>query len=357
VGSNVSVYSVNGGMNNQSTPGIEAMLDVEYAFGIAYPAKATFYTTAGSPPFHTDNQTTVNSNEPYQDWLDFVFNQTQAELPRVISTSYGDDEQTVPRSYALRVCAGFAQLGARGVSGKQQSSLARKDGLRSCAVVFSSGDGGVGDGATSMTYTRCYANDGSGRREFLPTFPATCPYVTSVGSTRYIKPETAADFSGGGFSNYFSRPLYQALAVPGFLSHLPNTTYAGLYNATGRGVPDISAQGAKFEIRSYGEWTTASGTSASAPSVAGLLAKLNALRLQAGMPSIGFVNPLLYGGAATARGFHDITTGSNPGCGTPGFNATSVSTSSIPKRIFHADTWGRRDGTRSPGLERRTSLS
>ena len=44
-----------------------------------------------------------------------------------MSTSYGEDEQTVPESFARRVCADFAQLGARGVT-----------------LVFSSGDGGVG---------------------------------------------------------------------------------------------------------------------------------------------------------------------------------------------------------------------
>lgn len=30
--------------------------------------------------------------------------------PAVISTSYGDAEQTVPRSYAVNVCRGFAKL-------------------------------------------------------------------------------------------------------------------------------------------------------------------------------------------------------------------------------------------------------
>jgi tripeptidyl-peptidase-1 len=117
VGQNVTVFSVNGGINNQSAPGGEAELDTQYAFGIGYPAKATFYTTAGRPPIQYDNFTTSNSNEPYQDWLDYILKQSKSELPLVISTSYGDDEQSVPRSYAQRVCAGMAQLGARGVTG------------------------------------------------------------------------------------------------------------------------------------------------------------------------------------------------------------------------------------------------
>lgn len=47
------------------------------------------------------------------------------DLPNTISTSYGDDEQTVPLDYATEVCNNFATIGARGVS-----------------ILFSSGDDG-----------------------------------------------------------------------------------------------------------------------------------------------------------------------------------------------------------------------
>ncbi|KAF8835708.1 hypothetical protein BDN67DRAFT_403352, partial [Paxillus ammoniavirescens] len=36
---------------------------------------------------------------------------------------------------------------------------------------------------------------------------------------------------------------------------------------------------------------------------------------------IGFINPLIYSANFT-DGFHDITNGTNQGCGTLGFNAT-----------------------------------
>jgi len=55
-----------------------------------------------------------DTNEPYLDWLNFILNQTS--IPQTITTSYGDDEQSVPNDYADSVCNGFAQLGARGVS-------------------------------------------------------------------------------------------------------------------------------------------------------------------------------------------------------------------------------------------------
>jgi tripeptidyl-peptidase-1 len=37
-----------------------------------------------------------------------------------------------------------------------------------------------------------------------------------------------------------------------------------------------------------------SGTSASAPAIAGIFAKLNDQRLKAHLPPLGFVNPLIY---------------------------------------------------------------
>ena len=81
------------------------------------------FSTGGSPPFKPDSNTLNNTNEPYLDWLTFILNQTT--IPQTITTSYGDDEQSVPPDYANSVCNGFAQLGAKGIS-----------------VMFSSGDFG-----------------------------------------------------------------------------------------------------------------------------------------------------------------------------------------------------------------------
>lgn len=50
-------------------------------------------STGGSPPFNPDSQTPTDTNEPYLDWLNFVL--AQSSIPGVITTSYGDDEQTV----------------------------------------------------------------------------------------------------------------------------------------------------------------------------------------------------------------------------------------------------------------------
>jgi tripeptidyl-peptidase-1 len=85
----------------------------------------------------------------------------QQTIPQTISTSYGDDEQTVPQDYAESVCNLFAQLGSMGVS-----------------VLFASGDIGVGGGS-------CHSNDGTNSVKFIPIFPPSCAfYVFSTTNSR-----------------------------------------------------------------------------------------------------------------------------------------------------------------------------
>ncbi|KAG1763179.1 peptidase S8/S53 domain-containing protein [Suillus occidentalis] len=296
-GSNYTSVSIHGGKNNQSSEaaGLEANLDTQFGFGLTWPTPGTFFSTGGEPIFNPDLLTGTDTNEPY----------SYDTIPQSISTSYGDDEQTVPRSYATRVCNGMAALGARGVS-----------------IIFSSGDGGVGDGVVYPDKPlghQCYSNDGLKTPMFLPVFPASCPYVTAVGGTVHI-PETAANFSGGGFSNYFHRPSYQDAAVSAYLATLAPGTYNGLYNSTGRAYPDVSSQSASFSVIYQGQATPLDGTSCAAPAFAAFISMLNDARLSAGKTALGFLNPFLYSTGYTA--LNDITEGRNPGCQTEGFNAT-----------------------------------
>lgn len=192
---------------------VEGDLDGELVIGISYPTPFSSWVTGGAPPFIPDIATPTDTNEPYLSWLNFVLE--QKSVPLVISTSYADDEQTVPYSYAKRVCDGFMALGARGIS-----------------VVFGSGDYGVGADGT------CFSNKDNTTAMFLPVFPASCPWITSVGATAGYLPEVAVSrfASGAGFSNYFSMPAYQASTVKGYLSKIGNLN-AGLYNASGRAYP------------------------------------------------------------------------------------------------------------------------
>ncbi|KAL9108225.1 MAG: hypothetical protein Q9227_006963 [Pyrenula ochraceoflavens] len=279
---------------------IEGNLDVETILSESYPTPLTAYSTGGSPPFINSTSTPTNTNEPYLVWVERVL--SDASAPNVISTSYGDDEQTVPLSYATTVCNKFAELGARGKT-----------------LMFSSGDSGVGPTGA------CVSNDGKNTTKFLPSFPSSCPFITTVGATQNFTPECAAYnprnrfASGSGFSNYFTRPDYQSEVVPAYIDGLDGL-YDGLYNKTGRAYPDISAQGRAFAIVWNGTNLQVDGTSASTPLAASIITLVNDARIAANKKPLGWLNPWLYtqgGGEA----FTDITCGSAIGCGVAGFPA------------------------------------
>ncbi|KAI9784284.1 MAG: vesicle formation at the endoplasmic reticulum [Geoglossum umbratile] len=298
VGSNFTVVSINGGSNDQNSTlrDEEANLDVQYGISMSYPVPATYYTTAGLGPLVPDLDEPTqadNSNEPYLDFLHYMLALDDCDLPQTLTTSYGEDEQSVPEAYSRTVCTMYAQLGARGVS-----------------VIFSSGDTGVG--------SACLTNDGKNTTRFLPIFPASCPWVTSVGGTFHIQPEQAIFFSSGGFSDRFPRPQYQNEAVESYLTILGDQ-WRGLYNPKGRGFPDVAAQSMNFSYIDQGIPSLVAGTSASAPTFAALIALLNSLRLSSNQPSLGFLNPWLYSTAKSA--FNDISHGGSKGCtGRDGFS-------------------------------------
>ncbi|KAH9062381.1 subtilisin-like protein [Lactarius vividus] len=276
-----TVVEVNRGGYDPTHPNEEANMDIQYAEAMAYPTPHIFYST-GAGPSGTDDD--------YASWLEYILD--QENIPQTISISYSNEEHSLPREYAIYVCDQFANLGVRGVS-----------------VLQSSGNDGIGKGT-------CLRDDGTVR--FEPTFPGTCPYVTVVGGTTDYQPEVAADFSGGGFSDYFQRPSYQEGAVSTFLQHLGNQ-FQGLYNASGRGIPDIAAQAVGFQIFFNGDEQEESGTSLSTPVVAGIISLLNDWLISTGQEPLGFLNPWLYGRGF--RGLTDITEGSNLGCNMDGFSA------------------------------------
>jgi tripeptidyl-peptidase-1 len=228
-------------------------------------------------------------------------------------------------------------------------------------VITSSGDYGTASGyspGTCINKDTGVSNATTG--EFSPQWPASCPWITSVGGTqrfsqsgdvngsvsqtttkttkksRTAVEETAFDVvlsdvhstSGGGFSNVFPVPSYQQKAISTYFdhrhegAHLASLQKNGFFNATriGRGFPDISALASTYLVYIEGVLETVYGTSASAPVFASIIALINNERLNAGKPPVGFVNPVLY---AHPEALNDIQTGANLGCGAdPAFRAT-----------------------------------
>ncbi|KAH8985706.1 subtilisin-like protein [Lactarius akahatsu] len=274
------VVKINGGGNDPTHPHEEANLDIQYAEAMAYPTPHIFYSLGRGPS--RDDWLVI--------WLEYILD--QRDIPQTISISYTYKERWTPREYAFYVCNMFAMLGSLGVS-----------------ILVSSGNDGIGQGT-------CMNKDGMVR--FIPTFPATCPWVTVVGGTTDYEPEAAAVFSGGGFSDHFERPLYQRRSVPTFLEDL-GSRYQGLYNPSGRGIPDIAAQSISLPIFFNGQEQRETGTSGATPIAAGIISLLNDWLISTGRYPLGFLNPWLYGKGLA--GLNDITEGSNPGCGMDGFSA------------------------------------
>ena len=224
---------------------------------------------------------------------------------KVISISYDEDGLSLPMNYQQRQCHEWMKLGLQGVT-----------------VVVSSGDWGVGRSCPGG---------------FFDTMsPADCPFVTTVGATNLTAgsvagktTEQAALLSGGGFSNIFGTPSYQADAVNAYFKNHPppyefynitlNATHTtGQYNRGGRGYPDVAAVGVNFIIWVGEGPTLVEGTSVSTPVFAGLITRINSFRLNAGKKPVGFINPTLY---RHPEVFNDVTVGNNPGCNTAGFSA------------------------------------
>ncbi|KAH8987137.1 subtilisin-like protein [Lactarius hatsudake] len=265
-GATYTVVQVNSGGYDPNNPGTEANLNVQYASGIAYPTPIMYYSIGYGPE---------GKNDPYLSWLDFMLNLDEIDIPRTISSSYANYETELPLDHARAVCDLFMQLGARGVS-----------------VLIASGDEGVGEGGC-MT-------DGNVR--FRPTFPAD------------------SILSGGGFSEYFKRPDYQHDAATTFFEILGNQ-YHGIYNAEGRGFPDIAAQAFDIRIIFRNEYKVLEGNKLlnARPSWQGLSRCLMITGFR--KASVRSAFSTLGSTVSPRAGLNDITSGSNPGCNTDGFSA------------------------------------
>ncbi|GFP57005.1 probable tripeptidyl-peptidase SED2 [Trichoderma asperellum] len=331
---NFSIVSVYGGTSPQGTnfPSSEANQDVQYAVAMGQNVPVRFYATGGRnhdivPDL--DLVDPVNQYlEPYLEFAGHLLNLTDDKLPSVVSISYGANEQLFPKPYAQQVCDMFGQLGTRGVS-----------------IIVSSGDFGPG--------LSCQANDGAKTTKFIPSFPATCPYVTSVGSTQGISPEIAANFSAGGFSDYFARPKWQDEAVGGYL-RLHGSEWKGYYNPRGRGFPDVAAQGVNYRFWNHGKSDLTTGTSVSTPVFAALIALLNDNRSKSGLPPMGFLNPWIY--SIGNRAFTDITESKSMGC--QGESFSGLPSPVIPNAGWNAvEGWDPVSGWGTPLFDKMMSAS
>jgi subtilase family serine protease len=208
---------------------------------------------------------------------------------------------------------------------------AQKGNALGITWLASSGD----SGAAGCDYDVATATQGLG-----VSLPASVPEVTAVGGTEFGEgsltywsgsngptdgsalsyiPETAWNdtlaslaaggtigASGGGLSTVYKKPAWQ--------------TGPGVPNDGARDVPDVSlaASDAHDPYIVYAEGVAfgVGGTSAAAPSFAGMVALVNQYLVQNQVQAksgLGNINPKLYGmaGSGASGIFHDVTTGDN----------------------------------------------
>ncbi|KAI0642913.1 subtilisin-like protein [Trametes meyenii] len=336
VGTSPVLVSIDGGVVQTRNQGFglngESDLDLQYAFGLTNPQPILLLQTGDLIEGASFNNwldavdgsfcTFEGGDDPTQDGI-YPDNQPGGfqgpescgtiKPPFVVSASYGEDEGSITQAYAARQCTEYGKLGLLGTT-----------------VIYSTGDNGVaGNGGLCLGSDGTPSDDGTA---FSPDFPVTCPFVTAVGATQINPGSTVNDpegaceqviFSGGGFSNFFSLPDYQATAITSFLTNHPPPFTSAQFNNSGkvRAFPDISANGANYVVAVAGKFVSVFGTSCSAPVFGSMITLINDARLAAGKGPVGFINPALYSDTF-ADSFHDITTGGNQGCGTPGFTST-----------------------------------
>jgi tripeptidyl-peptidase-1 len=268
----------------RDSAGVEAELDIEYIKAVADGIPLTVVYDASYSLLSWMNQVIGLSNPPL-----------------INSVSYGNDEAQQTSTEYMESCnTAFMKAGTMGLS-----------------VLFASGDQGV-----------C-GREGCGffKKKFHPDFPAASPYVTAVGGTDFaskgvIGDEKAWNDGGGGQSDTFDIPSYQASFVSEYLSNpdadLPDSK---LWNQKGRAYPDIAALAGvqnPYCVATSGKFSGVGGTSAACPVAAGIFARLNGIRLASNGKPLGFLNPFLY---QNPKAFNDVKEGKITGGTAGGFTA------------------------------------
>jgi len=275
--------SVDGGVNDPTDIGSsgEVMLDIYCVGATALGAKIAMYFAPNS----------------FQGFIDCITAATNDNTnnPSVISISWGTTDTNWFGSNAQFDTALQAAI------------------VKGITTFVAAGDFGVRAISGAPTYTVQY--------------PATSPYVIAAGGTVVtinndytIASENAWGTAGGlyagggGVSTLYSVPSWQT-----GLSSKTYPTPSSPVTLTGRGIPDVSAMatGYTFYYGSPNYVGTFLGTSAVAPLLSGLMARLNSITGS----KIGFVNSAWYAAKSTA--FNDITVGDNHGGNTVGYVATA----------------------------------
>jgi uncharacterized protein (TIGR03437 family) len=262
--------------------------------------------------------------------IDSVSYAVSQNLGQVISLSYSHCELQISASGASDLQALAQQANAQGITWIVSSG---DSGAASCDLSFQS-PGVAQYGQNTSIFASIPEVTGVGGTEFNEAggnYWSNFNTTSGASALGYI-PEMAWNESssnglastGGGFSIFYNQPSWQK--------------GPGVPSQNQRAVPDVSLSSAAHDGYigfTGGNQVTYSGTSASAPSFAGVVTLLNQYEVANAFqktPGQGNLNPNLYRLAQSSPGvFHDITSGNNivpcqvgtPGCttGSYGYSA------------------------------------
>jgi kumamolisin len=232
-------------------------------------------------------------------------------LPHVISVSYGVCESTVKPYTASRTLV-ERQLTATAALG--------------ITVAVAAGDSGSSACARGVPANKLTSSD----KKPQVSWPASSPWVLAVGGTNltldagnaiastgpwndtaYPPPFQATAGGGGGSSAFEKRPWWQPSQLPGASGKRVVPDIAAFADER-PGYPIICSSGVQSCPAGGQTLTFVGGTSASTPLVAGMIALWHQQASNQGLPSPGFVAPLLYRLAQRQpTAFADVTQGNN----------------------------------------------
>ncbi|MGB8886106.1 MAG: S53 family peptidase [Candidatus Korobacteraceae bacterium] len=170
------------------------------------------------------------------------------------------------------------------------------------AVTFLAASGDGGHGTIYPAASHCVIAAGGTELALSTAVPGPNPFTITYGH------EQAWSGSGGGLSPYEPQPSYQNPAC-------------ATWSTSERCVPDIASVSFNipvYDTYSYGGWVGVEGTSIASPDWASFFTLVNSGRALAGHGSLSQANYDLYQiyySSNYSTDFHDITTGTNGGCG------------------------------------------
>jgi subtilase family serine protease len=251
---------------------LEESLDTQQACALAPAANIVLVEAVSDNDSDLNNAIVVAEGAPY--------------YASVISMSYGEGEFNGEQDEDVYFC--------NIVNGNGQP----------VTNVAASGDSGHGAGYPAAS--PCVVAAGGTTLGLSTALPLANPFLLDYGT------ESAWNGSSGGVSAYEPQPSWQNPAC-------------AEWSTTFRCIPDISSDSNPgtgvpvYDTFSYGGWVQVGGTSVATPDWSSFFTLVNSQRVRNSQNTLSMaasdLYTLYYNSSDYAHDFHDITTGSNGGCG------------------------------------------